>query len=254
MRKASGSMMMAVLALMVTVSVATAAPYREEHVTGGALDLTWISGYDTPNNMLPVTLAPAHPAYANPSGDHTVAAATNAATINGGLIVTTIDALGATDYQWEGWIFTGDGNTRRGLIFRATPAANVKTFYMFVLESGMLRLRFRKLVAPSQISTIVSEWFTSSLPGGLPALNSWHHMKVIATGNTFNFFWDGLDVNGGSPVIDAVAPLTTGNVGCYNFSSAAGEVPAYFDDLQLTNLGPVPARNTSWGAIKNLYR
>lgn len=244
---------LAILALALTASGAGASPYREEHVTGGALDLTWISGYDTPNNMMPVTLAPADPAYANPSGDHTVASATNAATINGGIIVTTIDAQGVNDCQWEGWIFTGDGNTRRGLIFRTSPAANVKTFYMFVLESGMLRVRFRKLVAPSQISSILGEWFTTALPGGLPAVNSWHYMKVIATGNVFQFFWDGTDVNGG-PVVDASAPLMTGDVGCYNFSAASGEVPVYFDDLQLTNLTPVPTLGTTWGALKKLYK
>jgi len=254
MRKASIGMFTAVLGATLLASVSSADPYREEHVTGGVLDLLWINGYDTPNNMTPVTLASDHPAYANPSGDHTVGSATNAAPINGGLIVTTIDALGASDYQWEGWMFTGDGNTRRGLIFRASPANNVKTFYMFVLESGLLRLRFRKLVAPSQISTIVSEWFTTALPGGLPALNTWHHMKVVATGSSFQFFWDGVDVNGGAPVVDAVDPLTSGNVGCYNFSAASGEVPVLYDDLLLTNLGPVASRRSSWGAIKKLYR
>lgn len=254
MRKATSRMIAIALGAMLAASAATADPFLQEHVTGGVLDLPWVAGYDTPNNMAPVTLAPADPAYANPSGDHTVAAATNAATINGGLIVTTVDAQGVSDYQWEGWIFTGDGNTRRGLIFRATPAANVKTFYMFVLESGMLRVRLRKLVAPSQISTIVSEWFTTALPGGLPALNSWHHMKVIAISNTFQLFWDGVDVNGGAPIIDAVDPLTSGNVGCYNFSATNGEVPALYDDLMLTNLGPVSSRSSTWGALKRLYR
>jgi hypothetical protein len=252
MKNATGCLF-ATLLVALTAIPAGAAPYLEEHVTGGALDLTWINGYDTPNNMQPATLAPDHVAFANPSGDHTVAVATNAATINGGLIVTTVDAQGVDDYQWEGWVFTGDGNTRRGLIFRATPADNVKTFYMFVLESGLLRLRMRKLVAPSQISTIVGEWFTTSLPGGLPAVNTWHHMKVSAIGNQFQLFWDGVDVNAG-PVIDASGPLLTGNVGAYNFSATSGEVPVYFDDLALTSLAPVPAARTTWGAIKNLYR
>lgn len=252
MKRATG-WILALAALTISTTV-NAAPYREEHVTGGALDLTWVNGYDTPNNLLPLTLAPADPAYANPSGDHTVGVATNAPTIQGGLIVTTIDAQGVNDYQWEGWIFTGGGNTRRGLIFRATPAANVKTFYMFVLEAGMLRLRLRKLVAPAQVSTILNEWFTTSLPGGLPAVNSWHHMKVIAIANTFQLYWDGVDVNGGAPIVDAADPLISGNVGCYNFSATSGEVPVYFDDLLLTNLGPVPVRHGSWGAIKNLYR
>lgn len=250
MRKAAG--WMTVLALLTLAGSSMAAPYLEEHVTGGVLDQVWINGYDTANNMLPLTLAPEHVAYANPSGDHTVAVATNADPQLGGLIVTTVDAQGVNDYSWEGWIFTGDGNSRRGLIFRCTPAANVKTFYQFVLESGMLRLRFRKLVAPSQISSILGEWFTTALPGGLPAINTWHHLKVVATGNMFQFFWDGVDINAG-PVVDATDPLMTGDVGCYNFSPA-GIVSVYYDDLALENLEPTSATPTTWGKIKNLYR
>jgi hypothetical protein len=240
------------LALTLAASIANAAPYREEHVTGGVLDLIWINGFDTSNNMAASTLVPSDPAYANPSGDHTVAVATSASTDSGGIIVTTIDAQGVNDYQWEGWIFTGDGNTRRGLLFRASPASNAKTFYMFVLESGMLRLRLRRLEAPAQVSTILGEWLTTSLPGGLPLLNTWHHMKVVATGPYTQVFWDGLDLTGGTPIVDP-APLLTGNVGCYNFRFDLGNVPVLFDDLLLSNLNPTPTTKSTWGAIKKLY-
>jgi hypothetical protein len=79
-------------------------------------------------------------------------------------------------------------------------------------------------------------------------------MKVVATSNVIQLEWDGQDVNGGAPIIDTTDPLMSGNVGCYNFSAASGEVPVYFDDLQLTNMSPTALRGSTWGAIKKLYR
>ncbi len=249
MRMATGLMIAMVGAVTLSLA-ADAAPYREEHVMGGVLDLVWINGFDTSNNMQPLTLDPSHPAYGNPSGDHTVGCATNAIPDSGGIIVTTIDALAKNDYVWEGWMFTGDGNTRRGLVVRAGPAENVKNFYMLVLESGMLRLRFRKLIGFTP--TILREWFTTSLPGGLPALNSWHHLKVEAVGDLFRCWWDDTELTAGDVIMDGDLPA--GNVGCYNFRFDLGQIPVYFDDLLLSEYGATPTERTTWGALKSLYR
>ena len=59
-----------VVVSMSLASIATAA-LKEEHVSGGVLDLAWTNGGGVSNNMQPLTLDPSHPAYANPSGDHT---------------------------------------------------------------------------------------------------------------------------------------------------------------------------------------
>lgn len=241
--------------LAVTLAVpAAAAPYKTERVTGGTLDQVWINGGDLSNNMQAATLAPSHPAYANPSGDHTVAVATNsAAPDSGGLIVTTILTDGVNDYSWEGWFFTGDGNTRRGLLVRATPDQNPENFYMLVIESGLFQVRFRKLVGTTSppAATTLATWFTNSFPGGSPTVNTWHHMKVEAVGSTFRCWFDGHELTT-TPIVDASFP--TGNVGCYNFRFDLGRIPVYFDDLELTNLSPTSATPASWGAIKKLYR
>lgn len=240
----------AALMALVTVSIAGAAPYRAERVTGGVLDLAWQNGFDTSNNMQPLTLDALHPAYNNPSGDHTVGVAENAVPDSGGIIVTSIDALGNNDYVWEAWMFTGDGNTRRGLIVRATPADNVKDFYMLVLESGLTQIRFRKIIAG--VPTTLATYLTPTFPGGAPTTNSWHHMKIIAIGNQFRVFWDGHEMNGLTPITDSDLP--TGNVGCYNFRFDIGQIPVYFDDLFLSNPDVTPARRTSLGTLKQLYR
>ena len=57
------------------------------------------------------------------------------------------DPAGLDDYEWEAWIFTGDGNSRRGLVVRANPANGFESNYQFVIQSGMLQLNLRKLVS-----------------------------------------------------------------------------------------------------------
>jgi hypothetical protein len=241
----------AALAALTLSSVAGAAPYRAERVTGGALDLAWQNGFNTSNTMLPLTLDAAHPAYGNPSGDHTVGVAENSVPDSGGICVSTTDAGGQSDYVWESWIFTGDGNTRRGLLVRATPTDNATNFYMLVIESGLFQIRFRKL--QGQTPTTLGSWLATSFPGGIPTVNQWHHMKIIAIGNQFRCFWDGYELNGMTPIEDP-SPLPSGDVGVYNFRFDLGQVPVYYDDLYLSYPDATPARKVTLAGIKQLYK
>jgi len=222
---------------------------KEEHVTLGNLDLQWTNGFGVSNNMQPLTLAPSDPAYANPSGDHTVAVATNsAAPDSGGIILTATDPLGISDYQWEAWIFTGDGSTRRGLVVRADPTNQFTSCYQFVIQSGLFQMNFRKLVngAPTTLGT----WFSTVLPGGQPQPNTWHKMKVTAVGSQFRCFFDDFELTT-APIDDAT--LASGWVGVYNFRFDLGGVPFYTDDLVLTDLSSTAAHGASWGSLKALY-
>ncbi len=243
-------LVLAAATTMVLAAAATAAPYREEHVTGGVLDLVWSPGFGVSNNMQPLTLAPGDPAYANPSGDHTVASATNSvAPDSGGIILTAIDPQGIAHYQWEAEIFTGAGNTRRGLVVRADPSNGFQSCYQFVIQSGLFQLNFRKLVnsAPTTLAT----WFATVLPGGVPAVNTWHHMKVIAVLNQFRCFWDGYELTS-TPIVDS--DLASGWVGVYNFRFDLGGVAFLTDDLLLTDLSATPTAKSTWGELKALYR
>jgi hypothetical protein len=239
---------LASLAALVLAEAAVAAPLRAEHVTGGALDLVWAPGFGVTANMKPLTLDPSDPAYANPSGDHTVACATNMPPDSGGIILTATDPAGVKDYIWEAEIFTGAGNTRRGLVVRADPSNGFASCYQFVIQSGLFQLNFRKLVnsAPTTLGT----WFANTLPGGVPQVNTWHHMTVIAAGNQFRCFWDGFELTS-TPIVDG--DLSSGWVGVYNFRFDLGGVPFYTDDLLLTDL-VTPTLPASWGKLKALYR
>ncbi len=238
------------VALTLAATTALAAPAREERVTGGVLDLVWHPGMGITNVMQPATLSPGHPAYNNPSGDHTVAVATNSmAPDSGGVILTATEPAGLSDYVWEGWVFTGDGNTRRGLVVRADPSNQFQTCYQFVIQSGMLQLNFRKLV--NSTPTTLGSWFTTSTPGGPPQVNTWHHMKVEAIGTSFRCWWDDFELTT-SPIVDAT--IASGYVGCYNFRFDLGGVPVYFDDLTLWAAGATPAKRVTLGTLKQTYR
>jgi hypothetical protein len=234
--------------MLLLSAAASATTIKEEHVTGGVLDLVWVNGYDTSNNMQPLTLTAADPAFLNPSGDHTVGVAINALPDSGGIIETLTDPLGHSDYLWEAYVFTGAGNSRRGLNVRATPENNFKSFYQFVIQSGMSQLAFRKLI--NGTPTTLQSWFTFSLPGGAPAQNTWHKLGVLAEGNTFRCFWDGFEITA-TPIVDGEIPA--GWVGCYNFNFSTGGIPVYFDDLILSPWGATPAAPSSWGRVKSLY-
>ena len=240
-----------ILMLSMTAAMSAHASFLAEHVTGGHLDLVWNPGFGVTNNMQPLTLTPSDPAYANPSGDHTVAVATNSfAPDSGGIILTATDPMGQADYTWEGWFFTGDGNTRRGLVVRADPTNGFQSCYQFVIQAGLFQINFRKLVAGAP--TTLGSWFANTLPGGVPTTNSWHKLKVIASGPYFRCFFDGFELTSSPGIVDTDLP--TGWVGVYNFRFDLGGVPVYFDDLELNPENPTPTANTTWGAVKARWR
>jgi hypothetical protein len=234
--------------LLLIPAGARAVTVREEHCTGGVLDLVWQPGFGLPFNLQPGTLAPADPGYANPSGDHTVGLATTGTLAEGGLVLSATDPLGYANYTWEAQVFTGDGNSRRGLVLRADPNNQFSNNYNFTLRSGLLSIDFRKLVG--QTPSTLGTWITATLPGGVPATNTWHSMKVIASGNGFRCFFDGIELTA-SPIVDG--DFATGWVGIYNFSATTPSVTAMFDDLILTADTTTPAAATTWGSLKARY-
>jgi hypothetical protein len=239
---------------LLTASAALAVPVVQEHVTGGTLDQNWTAGFGVSNKMAAETLLPGHPAYNNPSGDHTVAVAINSsAPDSGGIIATGIDPMGNADYEWEGWIFTGDGSTRRGLFVRGDPSNPDNAFtsnYQFVIEAGLFQFRFRKLI--NSAPTTLASWFATDLPAGVVSQNTWYPMKISAIGNEFRCWFAGHEFTSGAPILDS--DIATGWVGVYNFRFDLGGVPFLVDDLVLSVGDATPVANTTWGQIKTLYR
>jgi len=235
------------------VSSANAAGIKRETVPGGALEQTWLPGFGVGRSFTALTLTGADPAIPNPSGDNTVAVLQNNDINLGGIAACATDPGGFADYTWEGNFFTGAGDTRRGLILRADPTNGFQTFYQFVINAGLFQIRFRKFVNGAPVVPDLASWFATVLPAGVPAVNSWHHMRVDATANSFDCWFDGVKLNA-TPIVDATDPILTGWVGAYNFSASVGEVAAYFDDLDLScTTVPTAARGTTWGALKKLY-
>lgn len=245
--------MFALLGFLAFAASARAATVEQESVPGGNTQLVWSTGFNTNRMLIGGTLDASDPAYANPSGDHTVGLLTTATTDSGGIALSCVDPLGNADYSWEGWVFTGDGSSRRGLILRADPSNNFQSSYQFVLYAGLSQLSFRKLI--NQTPTTLRSWIGPiAIPGGMPAVNTWHKMKVQGTGNSFRCWWDDNELTFQNPIVDTTSPLLAGWAGVYNFRYDIGNITAYFDDLVLSVDTPVPAHTTTWGAIKQLYR
>ena len=218
----------------------------EENVTGGTLDQMWTPGFFLTNNLEPVTLQPGDPGYPNPSGDNTVGALTNLPPEQGGLGIAVTDAQGFANYRWEGQVWMGNGDTRRGLIVRAgTPAAGYTENYQFVIQPGLLTLTLRKLSGEG--ATTLAEWFTTDTQSGFPAQNTWQKMAIEAVGNTLRVFWNDEELTS-VPVEDGA--LATGAVGVYNFRFDLGGVTVLYDDLKLTSTGIVSNEDESFGRLK----
>jgi hypothetical protein len=244
----------AALLVMTSFAIPAHATTVEEHVPNGNTQLIWVPGFGTNRMLIGETLDPSDPAYANPSGDHTVGALTTATTDSGGIALSCTDPQGYADYDWEGWFNVGDGSSRRGLVFRADPSISFMNSYQFVLFAGNAQLVFRKLL--NQSPTTLGSWIGPNIPGGIPAVNSWHHLKVQAIGNQFRLWWDDTELTGApnAPIIDNSSPLLGGWVGVYNFRFDISNLTTYFDDLVLTSEGPVPTKGATWGKLKALYR
>lgn len=231
---------------------ARAVVLKQERVPLGVLEQSWTPGFGLPNTLNAAILDIANPAYANPSGDHTVGVLTNASPDSGGLALACTDANGANDYDWEGWFFTGAGDTRRGLVLRANPANGFQDCYQLVINAGLFTIALRKLVLGAP--TTLGSWTANILPGGVPQQNTWHHLKVSAVGNALRCWFDDFELTGGTPIVDGTNPLTTGWVGVYNFRFDLGQVPVYYDDLTLSGDTITDARLQTWGAVKTRYR
>jgi len=237
-------------ALALVVPSVQAGEVLAEHVTGGSLDLVWVPAFGFTLPMEGATLDDGDPAYDNPSGDHTVAVLTNTIPDEGGLGLNATDPGGVSDYVWEGWVFLGEGETRRGIVLRADPLSLFSRSYQFVIEPGLFQLLFRLNQGEGAVETL-GEWTTTDTPGGFPSPNTWHHMRVEADGPSFRVFWDDHELTSEGPIVNDV--LTEGWVGTYNFRFDLGGVPVYFDDLVLSSLDATPTRETTWGAIKSAF-
>lgn len=238
--------------LVLAFALPAAASVVEEHVPNGNTQLVWVPGFNTNRMLIGGMLDGSDPAYANPSGDHTVGVLTTAVSDSGGLALSCTDPQGTSDYTWEGWMFTGDSNSRRGLIVRGDFTSNFNSTYQFVLYSGNAQLSFRKLL--NQTPQTLQSWIGPAIPGGIPAANTWHHMKITAIGNTFRLWWDTTELTAAGPIVDNNSPLLTGWVGVYNFRFDISNLTTYFDDLVLTDERVTPTRNSTWGSLKALYR
>ena len=111
----------------------TAGAFAAHKPTPSPFSSTTSIGFDLPAALAGSAGSP--PRTRTPRGDHTVGFVTNTIPESGGIALTaTYPGVYQTDYTWEGWILTGNGNTRRGFVVRATPDNGFEAGYF---QSGL---------------------------------------------------------------------------------------------------------------------
>ncbi|MCK4546982.1 MAG: hypothetical protein KAW17_06005 [Candidatus Eisenbacteria sp.] len=230
-----------------TTGTANACVLYGEHVTDGTLDLTWFACYEA-NAFEAYTLNPEEdPCYPNPGGDGYV-----------GKLVGTFagpHALGSTlsgdgdlgDYRVDVWICVGAGNAKRGILFRSSEDCSMG--YQLILDAGMFTLMFRYADGGMMPITIAS-WSAGNIPGGIPAVNTWHKFSIEGIGDQFYVYWDDVLLDG-CPVTHG--EIASGYFGLYLFSAEPTDITLIADDIVASDFDPSAVDQSTWGAIKRMY-
>jgi hypothetical protein len=218
-----------------------------EYVTGGILDLTWFACYGA-NNLEAYELIPDDLCYPSPSGDNYVGRLV-------GSYPGTPFALGSVlagdstlaDYRVDAWICVGQGNAKRGILFRSNGDCSMG--YQLILDAGMFTLMFR-YADGGMMPIVLDSWSNTDIPGGIPAAYSWHKFSIEGMGDQFNLYFDDVLLDGCPITHGAIA---NGQFGVYIFSAEPSDIVLIADDIVASDFGPSAVEATTWGRIKGMY-
>ncbi len=153
----------------------------EEHFTDGNMQLDWHPWVQDGDSML-VDSDPT-----TPGGDGWIGKLLNefapvAATYSG--------ASDLADYSIESWIYTivvsGMG-PYNGIVIRLDTTANALYSLISDFDSdARLRLRLIEGATP----TVIRDWASGEIPGGLPATSSWHKFKLTMIADSIWAYYD----------------------------------------------------------------
>jgi hypothetical protein len=154
----------------------------EEHFTGGVAQLQWDPWVD-PSVMTAVSDP------TTPGGDSWIGCVSNS-----GAPIACMYAgdYNLTDYQVEAWIFTTVAaamGAYNGLCVRIDTATAVNSLYQLVSDfdsDGRLRLRH----IAGATATVIRDWTSAEIPGGVPASSSWHKFKLKVVADSIWAYYD----------------------------------------------------------------
>ena len=245
MRKALVLVIIAGLCVLSAVP-ANADEIYAERVADGTLDLEW-HGVHGPDTLAALKLVEGDPAYPNPSGDTHVGELWSIPAGPHSIATTLATESVITDCRLDAWLFVGSGAARVGVLFRSTDDAGYG--YQYVIEPGLFQLKFRRDDG-EMVPVTLGLWMGGEIPGGPPAPNTWHRFSVEMAGDDFDIYFDDQPLPDNHFVDDTYA---SGLFGLYIFYPEPGSYQLIADDIIASEI-PTAVEETSWAAIKVLYR
>jgi hypothetical protein len=197
----------------------------EEHFTDGVASLDWFSGW---NDSLGTPLTPMVPTNEPGPADDWIGVVTGDLGSLGSLGAAFAGDPGMMDYSMEAQVYVEvSSGFYNGIFVRADTTDGVKG-YQFVANFnsmfGMQRLRFRYFSQFQADIRVLADFSASDIPGGVPAEDGWHKMKIKAVGSKFWLYWDGQELPG-CPIEDTEAALDMGYFGVYVWDAMSGLAP-----------------------------
>ena len=203
-------------ALLVISSMLFGQVLYEEHFTGGVTQLQWDEWVGF--SVMEVINDPT-----TPGGDSWAGSVYND---SAPIAAMYAGDYNLDDYMVEAWIYTNVSAMLapyNGLCIRIDTATN--SLYQLVSDfDGDARLRLRHIMGATP--TVIRDWTSSEIPGGIPATSSWHKFTLKMKGDSIWAYYDD-SLLADCPFIDTRVPK--GYFGIYFFSVMGGSTKC--DDI-----------------------
>lgn len=211
-----------------------------DNFEGGQVNPAWGLYWPNEENVTSIPMASAPLALEN-GGDYVAMIHDADASYNGASIILAGD-VALTDYSIEGDVFCyanhPGGSAYTGLVVYADSAAGVYIKLVADFDQDQrLRLYNNKINVETFQYTFDHKFTADDVPGGIPAEDGWHKMKVAVQtiSDSTTAFWcyfDG-EMLAGCPIYDtSIHQMDSGQFGMYAFQMDADGVPGYFDNIE----------------------
>lgn len=207
----------------------------EEYFTGGATQLDWHPWYydslGIGDSMLVLSDT------STPGGDDWAGRISNEYMGMAGLTYAGVSNL--DDYSVEAWVYTivtGAMGPYNGIAMRMNTSTT--SFYSLVSDfDGDARLRLRYFSGATP--TVIRDWSSGEIPGGVPSTSSWHKMKLMMVADSIWAYYDDVMLPG-CPYTDN--QIAQGYFGVYVFN---------FSDTTSTKCDNIIVRAAQSGIAEN---
>lgn len=201
-----GGFMKVICTILLLSSMLFGQVLYEEYFTGGVAQLQWDPWVDP--SVMTVVSDPT-----TPGGDSWIGCVSNDAAP---IAAVFSGDYGLNDYSVEAYIFTEVAAAMgpyNGICIRIDTATGVNSLYQLISDfDNDARLRLRHITGATP--TVIRDWSSGEIPGGVPSTSSWHKFKLTVIADSIWAYYDDVELPG-CPYIDD--RVTKGYFGIYFF-------------------------------------